>query len=223
MTPGATLTRIARLTRYLVEINLVDEQQSAFQRRKQRRRNMIEVTFENAEYISDALNIASYVEVYKYFVRNRTFNFKLLDGALVQMTYAFAGRSLEQHRLAFLSAPHLEQFGQDPSSYMEDEMYREIVARNILPVMLRFDYDSREDRHKDVAHPKSHLTFGEYDHCRIPVSAPLTPHRFVDFILRNFYTTRYGEFVSGLPCFDATFANTITPAERSILHVAVPA
>lgn len=154
-------------------------------------------------------------------MRNRVFNAKLLDGALLQMMYAFADGVLERHRLAFFPAPHLERFEHDPDSYVEDRIYADIVARSVPPLPIRFDYDSRDDRHRDIAHPKSHLTLGEYVHCRIPVTAPLAPHRFVDFILRSFYRTRSGEFASSLPRFAGAFAGSMTPAERSVHHRSV--
>ena len=218
MTPGATLHQINRLIRHLVEVGLADDQQFAFRRGT----GVVEITFKNAEYLSVALRNLPYADVYESFARDRVFNAKLLDGALLQMRYTFTDGVLERHRLAFFPAPHLERFERDPDSYVEDRMYADIVARSVLPLPIRFDYDSRDDRHRDVAHPKSHLTLGEYDHCRIPVSAPLTPCRFIDFILRNFYRTRSGEFASSLPRFVGVFAESITPEERSVPHVTLP-
>ena len=219
MTPRATLDQINRLVRHLVETGLADDQRSAFRRGT----GVVEVTFDGARQVSAALGNASYVEVYEVFARDRVFNAKLLDGALIQMMYRFADNELEQHRLAFFPAPHLEQFERDPDAYREDQLYAAIVGRSVLPLPVRFDFDARDDRHREIMHPKSHLTLGEYAECRIPVSAPLTPHRFIDFILRNFYRSRSGEgAVSRLPQFAGRFANSITLAERNVLHVVLP-
>ena len=219
MTPQTTLDQINRLVRHLVETGLADDQRSAFRRGTA----LVEVTFDGAGQVSAALGNASYVEVYEVFARDRVFNAKLLDGALIQMMYRFTDNELEQHRLAFFPAPHLEQFGRDPELYLEDRLYADIVGRSVLPLPVRFDFDARGDRHREVRHPKSHLTLGEYAECRIPVSAPLTPYRFVDFILRSFYQSRSGDgFVARLPRFVGGFANSITPAERGVLHVVVP-
>ena len=218
MTPRATFKQIQRLTTHLVEMGLADDQQFPVLRET----NIVEITFENAGYISVALGSLSYADVYGEFARFRVFNVKLLDGALLQMTYFFSDGALMQHRLAFFPAPHRERFERDPESYYKDQMFADIVARNILPLPVRFDYDSRDERHLDVVHPKSHLTLGEYTQCRIPVTAPLTPHRFVDFILRNFYRTRSGEFATGLPRLRGIFAESITPAERCVLHITAP-
>ena len=218
MTPSRTLSQINDLIRHLVEVGLADDQQFAFQRRT----DVVEVTFANAKHVSDALGGVPYAQVYDDFVRKRVFNVRFPDGALIQMMYTFTGGSLQQHRLAFLPAPQLEPYERDPDSYEEDHIHADIVGRNVLPLPLRFDYDSRDGRHKDLAHPRSHLTLGEYTNCRIPVSAPLAPHRFVDFVLRNFYHTRHRDFTSQLPQFSGAFAVSITDAESNVLHVKVP-
>ena len=219
MTPRTTFEQIQRLTAHLVETGLVDDQQFPVWRET----DVVEITFGNAGYMSVALGGTPYAEVYSDFVRHRVFNAKLLDGALIQMMYLFADGALRQHRLAFFPSPHLERFERDPESYEADRMYADIVARSVLPLPIRFDYDSRDERHVDLAHPKSHLTLGEYAHCRIPVTAPLTPHRFVDFILRSFYRTPSGDLAAALPRLTGSFAGAMTPAERSVLHVTVPA
>jgi len=219
MTPRTTYRQIERLTTHLVEAGLADDQQFPVWRET----DVVEVTFKNAEYISAALGGTPYAEVYSDFARRRVFNAKLLDGALIQMMYRFVDGVLRQHRLAFFPAPHLERFERDPESYEADQVYADIVARSTLPLPIRFDYDSRDERHVDLAHPRSHLTLGEYVHCRIPVTAPLTPHRFVDFILRSFYRTPTGDFASALPRLNGSFAESMTSAERGVLHMTVPA
>ena len=55
------------------------------------------------------------------------------------------------------------------------------------------------------------------------MTAPLTPHRFVDFILRSFYRTPSGDLATALPRLTGSFAGATTPAERSVLHVTVQA
>ena len=163
-----------------------------------------------------------YTEVYANFVRNRVFSAKLLDGALVQMMYAFDGRDLAQHRLAFLASPHLARFDEDPVRYLDDERYAHILARDIDPIYLRFDYDHSDDRHKEVQHPKSHLTIGGYEHCRVPVSSPLTPLGFAEFVLRSFYSATEDDFAAGLPSSRAAFPRSISAKEETVLHVVAP-
>ena len=105
---------------------------------------------------------------------------------------------------------------------MRDDLFIEIVQRRIVPFPLRFDYDGREGVYVDVTHPKSHLTLGDVKGCRIPVSAPLTPRWFVEFVLRNFYQTATHDFVGGLPQHKLKFPTSITANETGLMHLVIP-
>ena len=146
----------------------------------------------------------------------------MLDGGLIQMMYEFSNETLQRHRLAFFPSPHLEEFQNNPDIYLADEVYADVVAKNIVPFPARFDYDAREGIHQELVHPKSHLTLGQYEHCRIPVTAPLNPARFIDFILRNFYHTAFIRYADKLPNYGDSFAESILPSERRVIHVVVP-
>ena len=205
--------------RYLVRIGLADQYQSGFRRQLGKR---VEITFPNATHVSMALRGFGYREIYQLLVRERAYNVKMLDGALIQMMYEFSGNTILRHRLAFVPAPHLYDFQSSPDVYLEDELHGDVVAKNIVPFPLRYDYDVRDGRHVDLIHPKSHLTLGQYEHCRIPVSAPVTPHWFIDFLLRNFYDTptrRYAEEIS--PAGDS-FDESISWSEQRVVHVVIP-
>jgi hypothetical protein len=73
--------------------------------------------------------------------------------------------------------------------------------------------------HVDVKHPKAHLTLGQYPNCRIPVNAPMSPARFIKFLLRNFYHAAF--HAAQLDHIDSTyqFAETLTVNERAITYV----
>ncbi len=182
----------------------------------------LEVTFAGAEHVSLALKDIEYLEVYRELAEKRSYNMKLVDGALLQLMYRLEGDRLLQHRLVFYPSPCLRPFPDDPDAYMRDEWFIEVIERRIVPFPIRFDFDDREDIHVDVVHPKSHLTLGDAKGCRIPVSAPLTPRRFVEFVLRNFYQTDERDFVSDLPRHDFGFDRTITMRESGLMHMVVP-
>lgn len=220
-TPREIEGQINGLTRFLVERSLVDDQR--FARRRPKAGNVVHVTFEAAEHVSTAMRNLSYEEIYQHLIKERAYNLKMLDGALMQMMYVFSGRTLQRHRLAFFSAPHLDEFQNNPDIYLNDEIYADVVARNIVPFPLRFDYDVRDGRHQELIHPKAHLTLGQYENCRIPVTAPLTPFWFLDFVLRNFYYRAWAPHVDGLPAQGDSFEESILPAERRVIHIAVPA
>jgi hypothetical protein len=181
-----------------------------------------DVTFSGAEHVSIALDNIEYADIYRELADKRSYNMKLVDGALLQMMYRVEGAKLLQHRLAFYPSPTLLPFQDDPAAYMADELFIEIVRRKIVPFPLRFDFDAREGAHVDMAHPQSHLTLGDVKSCRIPVSAPLTPRWFVEFVLRNFYQTETHDFVSGLPRHKIHFQTTITANEKRLMHMVIP-
>ena len=205
--------------RRLVKVSLADQFQLGFQRETGKR---IEITFPNAAHVPMALKNLEYSEIYQLFVDKRAYNLKMLDGALIQMMYEFVGNRLQRHRLAFLPAPHLHEFQNSPDVYLDDELHGDVVAKSVVPFPLRCDYDGRDGRHVDVAHPKSHLTLGQYEHCRIPVSAPVTPHWFIDFLLRNFYQTPRRGYASEMPTGGVAFEESISLAERRVVHLVIP-
>ncbi|MDE2938291.1 MAG: DUF2290 domain-containing protein [Chloroflexota bacterium] len=219
-TPNATRTQIEEIVLYMMDTGLSDDQN--FPYLDSREHPSVRVSFPGAELIGDALRNRPYEDIYRDFVDSRAFNIKMLDGALVQMTYQFLQGGLFNHRLAFLPSPSLAEFQNDPQGYFDDDLYADIVASNIVHVPIRFDYDASEDIHRVLTHPKSHLTLGQYRNCRIPVSAPLTPLQFTDFILRNFYHTAYQNFAADLPATSARFSDSILPAEREVVHIVVP-
>ena len=142
---------------YLVETGLVQDQNYVFLRQLSSTR--VEVTFPRAEHLSIALKDQAYSEVYDVLAAERALVIKLPDGALIQMQYTFEGGDLEKHRLAFFPSPHLEEFQNNPEVYLDDDIYADVVARNIVPFPIRFDFDSV---FKELEHPKSHLSLGQY-------------------------------------------------------------
>ena len=218
--PSQVVTQINEIVRYLVEVGLSDDQRFAFQRTLDN--GAIEVTFQGADDISIALRNRAYDEVYGHLMEARAYNVKMPDGALIQMMYRYVRGTLRSHRLAFFPSPNLEEFQNDPEIYLQEEIYADVVARNIVPFPLRFDYDTLSQTHAGTSHPSSHLTLGQYEHCRIPVTAPVPPIRFADFILRNFYHTAFLRYADRLPVFPESFDETILPVERNLMHVVVP-
>lgn len=221
MTPEEVRARINAIVLYLVEVGLAADQQFAF--RRMRRGGVEEVTFDKAEDVGLALKEMAYEDVYVHFRRSRVYNVRLLDGALVQMMYAFESDAVMSHRLAFLPAVRSERFQRAPETYMGDEQFGHEVERVVAVALpIRFDYHSSEARHRPVIHPKSHLTLGESPECRIPVSTAVSPRWFMDFVLRNFYDSPGYEYADELPRDDGGFDRCIDPLERQVIHMVIP-
>ena len=181
-----------------------------------------EITFKGAEHVTIALSDINYSDIHRELSERRSYNLRLIDGGLLQLMYRFKDGLIEQHRLAYYPSPRLRPFPEDPEAYMRDELFLEIVSRRIVAFPLRFDFDDQKGVHVDILHPKTHLTLGDVKTCRIPVTAPLTPHWFVEFILRNFYYAKMYDLVRRLPKRILKFRETITKNERCLIHVAIP-
>lgn len=202
----------------LIERGIADDQN--FPVLRQLSAQTWEVSFDGAEHVSIAMDDIDYDSIHRELSEKRSYNVKLIDGGLLQMMYLFEGSRVVRHRLAYYPSPSLRSFQEEPDSYLSDQIFLDIVTRRIVPFPLRFDFDAKAA--EDVKHPACHLTLGDTKGCRIPVSAPLTPRWFVEFILRNFYQTERHDFVSGLPSHRFNFADTLTQNEGYLIHVVVP-
>jgi hypothetical protein len=211
--------QLESITTFLVECSMCDEQNFPSVRTSGRH---VHISLPNNPNLSVSLksNI-DYREIYRQLGESRAFNFRMLDGALVQLLYDFEGDELQSHRLSYFPSPTLEPFQNEPELYEDDEIYADILKKNVVPFPIRFDYSSDSARHVDVHHPMSHLTLGQYQNCRIPVCSPVTPIVFVRFLLRNFYNTALLKYESKIDLPVTFFPNTITNNERSIPHLVV--
>jgi hypothetical protein len=218
--PEQVRQQMQKLTAELVGASLCDRQN--FPSMRDLGKGICEVGIGARSNLSYALKNVPYCDVYTEMERTETYNLRMLDGALIHMMYRFCDNQLEAHRLAFFPSPFLEEFQNNPEIYLEDEVYAEVIMKNVVPFPLRFDFDCREEVVVDMEHPKSHLTLGQYQNCRIPVSSPLTPSHFVGFILRNFYNTAYKKYSTQLSTYSHCFESSLTDREMELLHVQVP-
>ena len=175
----------------------------------------VEITFSGASNLSVALKNIEYHEIYRQLDRSNNYNLKLIDGALIQLSYTFSKDKLVSHRLSFFPSPSFEPFQNEPDLYELDEIYADVIAKNILPIPIRFDFDPANFCEFD--HPRSHLTLGQYKNCRIPVS----PSTFIIFILRSFYNTAYKKFEVLFQTSPTLFDESITVNEKKYLHISI--
>jgi len=216
LSPQDVIKQIKDLTAALIGLSFVDEQNFPSLRTHPER--VTEVGLGAGLDLSISLKNISYKDIYTALDQAGAFNFRMLDGALVQMFYTFKAGSLISHRLAYFPSPSLEAYQNEPEFYDEDEIYADVLAKNVVAFPIRFDFDSDEDLFSPIHHPKSHLTLGQYKNCRIPVSAPLSPIVFVQFILRNLYATA-AKSAGDLGIRVTTFERDIHASEEQIPHI----
>lgn len=209
--------QIKTITQKLISVSLSDKQ-------KQPScvctgRGGYEISYPGMQDLSLALKNVQYVEIYQELESNENYNIKMIDGALLQLLYTYKNSELNSHRSAFFPSPFLHEFQNEPELYETDEIYADVIEKNILPVPIRFDYDPGNYRELDP--PRCHLTLGQFKNCRIPVCSPVTPSAFVAFILRSFYNTAFRKFTDELDFSSAVFDETISLAEKKVIHLAI--
>jgi hypothetical protein len=218
MTPAQIVTQIKNVIQKMIEVGLSNQQNYPVLTDTGPRAN--EIGIAGAPRLSVSMKKVPYRTIYEALDRSGAYHIRMIDGALLQMCYRFDKGTVIAHRLCMFPAPHLPNYDADPESYDKDELYADIVEEGIVHIPIRFDFDAANDRHIDVNHPKSHLTLGQYPNCRIPVSAPISPARFMKFILRNFYYTAF--HAANLEGIDGAFKfqETLTANEGAITYLA---
>jgi hypothetical protein len=219
ITPEMIYEDVNRITSDLIKLSLCNKQ--SFPCISAQDNNIREVSISGNKSLSVVLKNLPYRDVYNELIRSKIYNIKMLDGALLQFMYRFKDDALIAHRLAFFPSPDLEEFQNSPEIYEMDEMYAEVISKGVVVFPFRFDFDVRDDVVRDVEHPMSHLTLGQYLNCRIPVSSPVTPSEFIRFVLRNFYHTAHNQFCEKIRISNMTFTDTITANERDIAHLII--
>jgi hypothetical protein len=217
--PAQVHKQIMMLTADLIELSLCDHQN--FPTMVHSSGKSTEISFAGETNLSIVLKNVAYRLVYEELLRTQSYNFKMIDGALVQIMYRFIDDEIVSHRLAFFPSPDLHEYQNNSEIYETDEIYADVIMKNIVALPVRFDFDISDDIFVELHHPKSHLTLGQYLNCRIPVSGPLTPWSFMDFILRNFYNTAHRRFCVKMSKFNDRFKNTITEIEGGVMHFRV--
>ncbi|MGB4774742.1 MAG: DUF2290 domain-containing protein, partial [Daejeonella sp.] len=102
MTINDTFQEISSITQKIIEVGLSVQE-------KWPNRTGSKIAWQDQADLSIALKNIPYNEKYKVIESDRNFNFKMLDGALIQLLYEFnaTGRELVSHRLAFFPSPSL--------------------------------------------------------------------------------------------------------------------
>jgi hypothetical protein len=216
VTPHEVVAEIKDIIRRLIEAGLSNQQNYPSINCVGTRTN---IGISGAPDIAISMKDQPYSDIYDLLDKAGAYHVKMIDGALIQMLYRFQRRIISEHRLCVFPAPFLEHYDNDPASYEQDQLYADIVSKSIVHVPIRFDYCAADALHVDVRHPKSHLTLGQYPNCRIPVNAPISPARFIKFVLRNFYHTAFHG--AQLDQIDSSyqFAETLTANERAITYI----
>ena len=136
------------------------------------------------------------VRGYLHWLENGHYSGLLADGALLQLTYDFAGNSIVGHRLAYVPCPVDVADAESRELLDEGFAWGDVVRSRLstaeevhMKTAVRFDYDPAN---ANLDHPASHFTMNTVD-CRIACATPVRVGRFFDFVFRTFYPRLYQE------------------------------
>jgi hypothetical protein len=207
-------TQIRNLTQLLVEKSIVVSQNYPVYGENK-------ITWANFQNLAFSLKDESYETIYENCKNAKDYNFMLIDGALIQMQYEFHRNNLVSHILSFYPNPNFENYQDNPEEFEElyfgTDLFTDMLEKKTIIFPLRFDYSQV---HNEIIHPKVHATFGNYRDCRIPISKPLSPNRFISFILRNFYHFKFiEENLHEEISLDLSFTEQVTNDEKKLLHL----
>ena len=119
-----------------------------------------EIGIAGAPSLSISMKNLPYLEIYRSLDEGGAYHVRMIDGALLQMCYRFHKKKIVAHRLCMFPVPHLENYDTDPDSYEKDELYADIVGKNIVHIPIRFDFDADAKIYVDVKSSEVSLYFG---------------------------------------------------------------
>ncbi len=177
----------------------------------------------NTDYSLTLKNL-DYKIIYSELDSAKSYNIKMLDGGIIQIEYTFdKGKDILKSRLAFFPSPILEKYDNDiegyETSYYGETVYGDILEKYIISFPIRIDYAPKE--YKDIIHPSTHIHLGGFERCRIPLVKPIMPYVFIEFILRNFYNSKFLKHFNNFDFTSIGFENTISNNELKILHFSI--
>lgn len=170
---------------------------------------------------ASVLRARSYEELYEDQLTSQSYNALLPDGALLQLSYRLEADMVVRHRLCYLPSPYHAPYEEDPDVYIGSELFAEIVGEQYAIVPLRFDFDRRPEAAVEGTHPVSHLTLGQYKNCRVPVSGPVSPGAFLDFVLSHFYSSAWSPLKAASVSRLGRMGDTLSANELSETHLRI--
>ena len=149
----------------------------------------------------------TYIEIWKFAYDLRIYDFKLVDGSLLQLTVKSFDPLLVNY--SFLECPYekifsIEEFSvqiQTTDSSTDDfellrayDYYLESLGMKESVAPIRYDYDP--DSYMEGRHPASHLHIGRKNDIRIGSKKILNPLSFTCFIIRQMYPEEWCRLLS---------------------------
>lgn len=180
-----------------------------------------EIGFANDNLISIALSPIRYSDIYNELDSKKAFTIKLVDGALLQISYRFDRTTdkIISHRLGFFPKLDLIPWSEDEELYEKDNLFADILSGMVVHCPFRFDFNRNETA---ADHSKGHLTIGQIKDCRIPVSTPLSPGEFLGFIIGNLYSKAKANLPNELYTSSVDIEHFLVADDKKKFHLFAP-
>lgn len=166
---------------------LYDHNDSVMERTAKGRRRITWATSGTRPELSSA--VESNIGEYLAFLRGRHYQFRLTDGALIQISYDLTPRDdVYQSRLVWYPCP--VSFAPEELEIAPLDEIVETAPTDLIGCRapLRFDYSPDQIAEN---HSCTHLHLG-MENLRFPVQRPLEPNRFMRLIIRTAYPEFWG-------------------------------
>jgi len=182
--------------------------------------DVVDITH-NGNSMAYMLRNRSYREMYADALSSSSYLFRLFDDSLVQMSFQVKAGELLRSRAAYLPPPSFDVFQESIELFAEDLIFADIIDRRVVAVPIRIDYDVRDHVVVSREHPKSHFTLGQFEGCRLALSAPITPTLFIDLVLKMFYSKALATCSTPVPSSKYRFKRCLDAREERDTHIHV--
>ena len=179
------------------------------------------------KYTNPDLDISNkYEEEYYDMLSRGVYTFLMVDYTMLQYFNIYSRDTLVKQNIGYVQSPYDVPY--DLVEVEEEEEENEKVLTKICDLgsytRMRFEYDP--DNFENIKHPRTHLHLGCYKDCRIPINKPMRMYDYIKFVIKNFYSKKYDDFIRTISSEHYVFnenayADTITSDEIQEIHISV--
>jgi hypothetical protein len=175
------------------------------------------------------------VPEYRRLVLDRQYNCAMVDGSLLQLTFAFDGGDLVSNRFCYYPCPVSLQDIWEPSEISLLDLFDELLIEEFEDMTeavlggalpgdgirlnmrgpVRFEFAQAQ---QSSSHPASHLHLGGQE-VRVPVFGALSVGHFLRFVVRHYYPETWSHSATFQRWPQDVSARSITPEEEQQLFL----
>jgi hypothetical protein len=144
----------------------------------------------------------SYIEVWKYCIKNFVFNFQLVDSSIILFNNSDFYPSFVFYGCPYDCLPYKDFVKENGFEYQnigdalsnDYMLYLDNCTIHSSHRTIRYDYAPKQ--YREGLHPSSHIHIGYQTEIRIGLEKILDPLAFIMFVLRQLYPYKWDNFVN---------------------------